>query len=171
VSLAVSQSKTPTTGLSQLQSEMVDIFTDLAQTIGFPRSMGALYGLLYASKQPLAADELRAALGLSLGATSQGLRALRSVRAVRAHQPTGTRKVYYEAEVELRRLLQGITREVVQPQLNELAQRIEALEAQAASFPPAEADFYRGRLTKLSRWSELTNRWLRRLGRLISWSR
>ena len=171
VSLTVSTVSRVSSPTEQAQAEVVAIFVRLAQKIGFPRSIGALYGLLFASDRPLAADEMRATLGLSLGATSQGLRALQAMRAVRPVQISGERKRYYEAEVELRRLSQGIAREVVDPHLHQLDLQLQRLRHQTAVLSPAEAAFFDQRVDKLERWNSLGRRWLHRLHRLLTWTR
>ena len=61
---------------------MVEIFVDLVTLLGLPKSIGEIYGLLFASAVPLSFIEIEAKLHLSKGSVSQGLRALRDLGAV-----------------------------------------------------------------------------------------
>ena len=51
--------------------------------LGMPRSVGEIYGLLYFSEAPLSMDQIANKLEMSLGSASQGLKTLRSLKAVR----------------------------------------------------------------------------------------
>ncbi|HEY4301531.1 MAG TPA: ArsR family transcriptional regulator [Candidatus Didemnitutus sp.] len=91
-----------------------------------PRSVGQIFGLLFASLEPLSFSDIVERLGASKGSVSQGLQVLRSMGAVkvapggdreREHVPTrlGPRREYFEPELGLRRLVGGIVRGKVEP--------------------------------------------------------
>ena len=72
-----------TTNTSELELEAIDYFVRFMSLLGMPRSVGEIYGLLYFSPDPLSMDVIAAKLGISIGSASQGLRTLRSLKAVK----------------------------------------------------------------------------------------
>lgn len=73
----------PASLLSAFEHEVVEVFVGLAKVLGLPKSYGEIYGLLFASAQPLSFADIQEKLDLSKGSVSQGLRALRDLGAVR----------------------------------------------------------------------------------------
>ena len=69
--------------LSPFEAEIVAVFADLVVLLGLPKSMGEIYGLVFASAEPPTFADIEQKLGLSKGSVSQGLRALRELGAVR----------------------------------------------------------------------------------------
>src|SRR5258708_30366161 len=70
--------------LTPVEVEFVDLFVGLARSVKAPKSLGEIYALLYASPDALAFDTIVRKLAISRGSASQGLRLLRSFRAVKA---------------------------------------------------------------------------------------
>lgn len=106
------------------------------QVFGVPKSVGQIYGLLYASPTPLSFSDIVARLGISKGSASQGLRLLRSLGAVnvaggsrkkagggsgagpgdqRAGAAARGVRIVFEPELSLRKLVGGIMRERISP--------------------------------------------------------
>lgn len=65
------------------ERECVDFFADVVGVLGVPRSMGQIYGLLFASPRPLSFTDITEKLDISRGSASQGLKALRDLGAIR----------------------------------------------------------------------------------------
>ena len=72
----------PTEQLKPIESEFIDYVSEAVKVFGLPKSVGEIYGLLYASKAPLSMDDLIGKLDISKGSASQGLKILRSINAV-----------------------------------------------------------------------------------------
>ena len=74
-------------------------FAEIVQLFGIPKSVGQIYGLLYASPKPLGFTAIVERLEISKGSASQGLQLLRSLGAINeAEAKDGTaRGVAYEA--------------------------------------------------------------------------
>ena len=68
--------------LTSFESEIVAVFADLVVLLGLPKSMGEIYGFVFASAEPPTFADIEQKLGLSKGSVSQGLRALRELGAV-----------------------------------------------------------------------------------------
>jgi len=122
--------------------------------LGIPKSVGEIYGLLFASAQPLAFQDIIDRLKISKGSASQGLRFLRGVGAIKATYVAGDRRDHFVPETELRALLSGFLREKIQPHLESGAVRIDGLRKMAAetSGDPARSAILRERVEKLKTW-------------------
>jgi HTH-type transcriptional regulator, glycine betaine synthesis regulator len=145
---------------------VIDLFVRLAGLIGVPRSVGELYGFLYISPQPQPMDALSRRLALSKGATSQGLKFLRSVGAVRVVYVPGDRRDHFTAEVELRKLAEGFLREQVLPHVHSGRDRLSRLESTVNDLPEEERDWYAERMHRLTHWQQRADRFLPLLVRL-----
>ena len=141
--------------LTELEHGMIGIFVALADILGVPKSVGEIYGLLFASVRPLAFQDIIERLEMSKGSASQGLRLLRGVGAIKLTYIAGDRRDHFVPETELRALLTGFLRERVRPHLEGGALRIEALQSSVGMYARTnaeEARILRGRLDKLKSW-------------------
>jgi DNA-binding transcriptional regulator GbsR (MarR family) len=131
----------------------VAFFAEIVQLFGIPKSVGQIYGLLYASPQSLGFTAIVERLEISKGSASQGLQLLRSLGAINeAEQKDGTaRGVAYEAELSLRQLVTGVLQERLAPLASAGAQRLKRLKDLAAQAPENTA-FYLDRTKQLENW-------------------
>jgi DNA-binding transcriptional regulator GbsR (MarR family) len=111
------------------QVECVQQFASLAQVLGLPRSIGQIYGLLFASPQALSFTDIVEQLGISKGSASQGLRALREVGAVLPADMAAERRERFVPEMELRKLIAGFLHGSIQPHLQTGTKRLESFKA------------------------------------------
>src|SRR2546422_24154 len=88
--------------LSALEIQVIDLSRSVPAVLGVPRSVGEIYGLLYAAPEPLSMDDIVGKLKISPGSASQGLKALRSVGAVKVQYMPGERRDHFIVEAELR---------------------------------------------------------------------
>ena len=65
------------------QIQCAEMFAELVQIFGVPKSVGQIYGVLYATPEPLSFSDIVEQLNISKGSASQGLQLLRSLGAVR----------------------------------------------------------------------------------------
>ena len=61
------------------EEQVVDFFISAADLLGVPKSVAAIYGIVFASPAPLSFAEIETRLNISKGSVSQGLRVLRDV--------------------------------------------------------------------------------------------
>ena len=146
--------------LQPVEFEVIELFVLLSRVLGQPRSLGEIYGLLFICPRPLAMDDLMTRLDLSKGATSEGLKFLRNLGAVRMVYVPGDRRVHYEAVAELRNLAGRFLREKIEPQLSEALERVNRLAAIANGLPGPERDHVRRRISLLRSWSKNSRRML-----------
>lgn len=91
--------------LSAGQRELIDLCEAAVQPLGFSRSMGRIFGLIYSSPEPVPFRELVEKLELSKGSISQSLRQLCELEAVRVIRDRDGRRCSYAPEPELRRMI------------------------------------------------------------------
>ncbi|WP_086933795.1 GbsR/MarR family transcriptional regulator [Agarilytica rhodophyticola] len=72
-------------------------FGEMGSRWGINRTVGQLFALLVIHEEPLNAEELGAALSISRGNVSMGLKELQSWRLVKPYHVPGDRKEYYSA--------------------------------------------------------------------------
>ena len=154
--------------MGALERQVVEFFVDGVRVLGMPRSIGEIYGLLFITREPLALDDLVLRLGISKGTASQGLRALKTLGAVREAAVGEERRTYYEPAVELKRLVGGFIREQIRPHLASGKVKIGRLEeAVRAETDPLRKAFLTERLGRISQWMRSGGRVLPMLQKLL----
>ena len=117
------------------ESGLVDVFADLAELFGNPKSYGQIYGLLFASENPLSMEEIARRLDISQGSISQGLRQLEAFGAIVKERNNGSRQALYTAKLEMKLLISGFLKERVIPRLESTEARVKALRASLTTNP------------------------------------
>ena len=135
------------------ERECVGLFSEFLHVLGVPKSVGSIYGLLYASPQPLGFTAIVESLEISKGSASQGLQLLRSLGAINEAEAKdgAARGVAYEDELSLRQLVTGVLQERLAPLASAGAQRLKRLKDLAAQ-APENASFYLDRTKQLENW-------------------
>jgi HTH-type transcriptional regulator, glycine betaine synthesis regulator len=126
--------------LSPGEAQVISVFVQLAQAMGMQRSLGEIYGLLYATPEALAFQDIVDRLGLSKGSVSQGLRFLRTVGAIKPVVVAGDRREFFEPVLELRALVGGFLKERLNPELESWGVRAKALKIEDFERPQARTD-------------------------------
>ena len=143
--------------LHPVETGFVRFFVHLATTVGLPRSVGEIFGLLFAATAPVSVDEVVARLRISKGSASQGLRLLTQIGAVSQVYVHGDRRTFYLAETRMRQLFSKALQESLRPHLEGNSRHIglleETIEENAAALGPA-AGHYRSRAHSLRVWNE-----------------
>ncbi|MGH6755059.1 MAG: GbsR/MarR family transcriptional regulator, partial [Bradyrhizobium sp.] len=138
--------------LGPIEMEAIEMFINFFRLLGLPKSVGEIYGLLFVSPRPLTMDDLMNRLDISLGAASQGLKALRSAGAVKAVYSPGERRDHFVADLELSRFAASFIKEQILPKLEQASARAERMEAALAELPEAERPETHSRINELRRW-------------------
>lgn len=154
--------------LSELEGRTIAFFCDGVRVLGLPPSVGEIYGLLYISPSPLSQADLVKRLGISKGSASQGLNLLKTLGALREIPGVDSRRSYFEANLNLKRLVSGFIRGQVRPHLRSGEAKLDQLQMLAESeSDPAVRDFFVERFSKLERWSNRAQRLLPMLQRFL----
>ena len=146
------------------EHECVLFFEEIVQVFGVPKSVGQIYGVLYASPEPLSFSDIVERLDISKGSASQGLQLLRSLGAIVEADPASStsnfnssrearasRCVVYAPELSLRQLVTGVLRERIAPLATTGTERLNQLKILAEK-APANTKFFLGRAKQLETW-------------------
>lgn len=121
---------------------------------GFPKAMGAIYGVVYLSPTPISLDELVEQANVTKGAVSTHVRSLERLGLLHKHMALGDRKDYYTAETDFWKVIRSLLRE---REKNDFDRSLKAVgesltQVQAAQIEPNEAElaqFYQQRLQNM----------------------
>jgi len=156
--------------LQQARWEVIEAGGRTAQSFGLSRLLGQIYVLLYLSEGPQSLDDICQALGVSKASVSIACRQLEGWGAVRRAWKKGDRRDYYEAETDMRALLNNGLLISISKKLSSAKLQIERSLAmlQASGDGDAQAGFLKRRLERADQYrarleSLIQNPILRRL--------
>lgn len=133
----------------EMEREIITFWIQAAGWLGYPRSVGEIFGLIFLSETPLSADDLVGKLGISRSGAGQGLKALLDIGAIKPAPQPASRKEHYQMQTDLGVLVRLLLNARILPKLEELAQQRAALDARVrAEGPPHLVQ----RFDKLDRW-------------------
>jgi DNA-binding transcriptional regulator GbsR (MarR family) len=143
-------------GLDPVEAEFVRFFVQVATTLNLPRSVGEIFGFLFAADEPRPFDEVVARLGISKGSASHGLKFLTGIGAISLVYVPRDRRTFYEAETSMRKLFSSALNESVRPHLESNARLVEGIEETitAAGDLGDKAEHYRNRTSSLRNWND-----------------
>ena len=158
----------------EFERECIHLFSEVVETLVVPRSVGQIYGLLFASAQPLSFSDIVERLGISKGSASQGMQFLRTLGAIKrsttggrhADRPFEPTRDYYDPELSLRKLVSGVLQERIAPLSMAGADRYVRLR-RLAEENDKEGDFLSGRVKQLETWRRRFRTVLPLLGALL----
>jgi len=151
------QQEDKTEGLIPAQEEIIRFFVKVAAALNLPRSIGELFGYLFASENPQPFDEIVSTLGISKGSASQGLKFLVKVGAASVVYIPRDRRTFYIAETSMRQLFGSGLRETIRPHLEGNQPYFESIEELIASDKTehdASYDYLDQRLASLKSWND-----------------
>ncbi len=140
--------------LCEFEQSLIALGINLATAFSLPKSVGAMFGLTYASAQPLALDDYVERLEISKGSASQGLKFLQRLGAIKPVYPAGERTTLYAPETSLRRILIGILNENILPHLQQSADAVVRLREQLEDVPDDHRELLEDRLDTLENWGK-----------------
>lgn len=147
-------------------------FLESATLLGVPRSVAAIYGICFASPEPLTFSDIQQRLNISAGSISQGLRVLREVGALKvcdgipvstmSSQPLTpgsflreTRKrERYEPDLELRNLFLRFIDKRLDQQLDSGRDALQMLLTQIPTGANGSAKLLKARMKALQTWHD-----------------
>jgi DNA-binding transcriptional regulator GbsR (MarR family) len=141
--------------LSQARTNFIEGMSRISDFWGFPKAMGAIYGAIYLSPDPISLDALVAQVGVSKGAVSTNVRQLERLGMVHKHFQLGDRKDYYTAETDFWQLVKNVLRE---REKNEFSRALKTIEESLEMVENTNAQddelaaFYKVRLDNMKRF-------------------
>lgn len=142
--------------LEMAQDKFMEGIGKLAGSFGLNQFIAQLYAVLYLSNKPLSLDELAERLKASKGNVSVNIRELENWGAVRSVWVKGSRKDYYEADPDIRKVLSDKLRSAAQKRITEVSGMIDnfkkivdSAEAELTKDERETAKIYKERLQKI----------------------
>jgi HTH-type transcriptional regulator, glycine betaine synthesis regulator len=158
--------------LIQTRQTLIEGLSHISHFWGFPKGVGALFGVLYISPRALSLDELVRQSGLTKGAVSTDVRALARMGLVHRSTRLGDRKDYYEAELDFYRAIRTILGERQNREFDRavrsVGQTLEKLRAGKGSVDEAELKFLLERVGALQDFFEAIDKLARAVTKLDS---
>jgi DNA-binding transcriptional regulator GbsR (MarR family) len=140
------------------ERECIALFSEFLHALGVPKSIGAIYGLLYAVPEPLCFADIVERLEMSKGSVSQGLGFLRQSGAVKVVEIYGDRREFFEPELGLRRLASGLIKEKIQPLARETQGAVARMKSHAKTAQGRQNEFQMERIEQLETWRKQLGR-------------
>lgn len=160
--IELSATRAPTTGLVvaggrpsdvvAFDEQVVAFFVEAADLLGVPKSVAAIYGIVFATPKPLTFAEIESRLAISKGSVSQGLRVLREIGALKECVVAGSPAKAVVPDLELRKLITRFLDNRLGQQIESGTSRLDVLESILPRISPSEQEELRGRLESLSDW-------------------
>ncbi len=97
--------------LVQAREHFIQGLSRISYFWGFPKAMGAIFGAIYLSPDPITLDELVEQIGISKGTASTNVRNLERLGMIHKQYKVGDRKDFYIAETDFWRIVKGILKE------------------------------------------------------------
>jgi DNA-binding transcriptional regulator GbsR (MarR family) len=134
------------------EEQVVAFFLDAADLLGVPKSVAAIYGIVFATPKPLTFAEIESRLAISKGSVSQGLRVLREIGALKENQVAGSTVKAFVPDLELRKLITRFLDHRLGQQIESGTSRLNNLGSILPRISPRERGELSARLESLSDW-------------------
>ena len=156
--------------LTALELESIEYFISFVQLLGMPKSVGEIYGLMFAAAEPMPMDGVVSRLQISKGGASAGLALLRELGVVQRVYVEGDRRDHYETDLNVARFVDVFFRQRLQPRLENGAERLERMQelAEAEVEASGSGDDEDPEVQALARVKALRT-WQRRGEKLLPW--
>lgn len=134
------------------EESVVAFFLEAAELLGIPKSVAALYGICFASAEPLCYSDVRARLDISAGSISQGIRILHEVGALKVVTAPLDRREFFTPDMELRKLILRYVEQRVEKQLSAGRGRLQAITKSIPASGNGSGKILKDRLRALQGW-------------------
>jgi DNA-binding transcriptional regulator GbsR (MarR family) len=136
------------------EKSVVDFFLSAADLLGVPKSVAAIYGVVFASPQPLSFSDVEVRLDISKGSISQGIRVLREMGALKEDSNSEDRTTRFVPDLELRKVAQRFLDTRLKPQLTAGSERLTHLKDTVPTTDEVSEATLRKRLKSLEDWQD-----------------
>jgi HTH-type transcriptional regulator, glycine betaine synthesis regulator len=135
------------------ETAVVSFFVEAASLLGVPKSVAAIYGICFASAEPLGFTEIDERLDISSGSISQGLKFLRELGALKVVVAPLEKRDRYTPDMELRKLVSHFLEERLERQLSAGKGRLDAIHAAVPAGDNGSARELKARVKALQSWN------------------
>lgn len=155
-----------TTPLTPMIQSCILHFGEMGSRWGINRTVGQMYALLVLSKEPLCADDITEALGISRSNTSMGLKELMSWELVKLQHRPGERKEFYSAPGDVWDIAKTL---IEQRRKREIDPTLSTLRSLLIDTPAnAEEEYAQERMREMHELIEMLTLWTQEIQRLDS---
>jgi DNA-binding transcriptional regulator GbsR (MarR family) len=145
-----------------IESEAIQMFIVVARFLGYPRSVGEIFGVLFASEKPMSFQGISIKGGISAGSLSVGLRHLRNLGVVVTAPVAGDRRDYFMVNEDFGRVNASLIRHHVEPRISAAQRKIDRIKVMADKL--ARSETHADLAVRLQRFAD----WQSQLLRLIT---
>jgi len=139
--------------LDSITSTLVDVFAELADLFGNPRSHGQVFGLLFSSTEPLTQEDIAEKLAISTASVSLALKSLESFGAITKQPAPAVRtQATYTAHTALRPLVLGFVQNRLAPKLAASQEKLAGISFEDENFDIKELAELRTRVERVQNW-------------------
>jgi len=110
--------------LIEMQDAFLYNINQVCSKLGLNNIMAQLYAILYLSDKPLSLDDMVERLKISKASVSVNIRALERYNAVKKVWVKKSRKDYYEADIDIAKVVRNRVRSMAQSRLSEIGDMI-----------------------------------------------
>jgi DNA-binding transcriptional regulator GbsR (MarR family) len=135
--------------LGELERAIIAYWVQIDTQLGYPRSIGEVFGYIFLSEQPVNADDLVDHLGISRSGAGQGIKTLLDIGAIRPAHNIANRREHFQMQSDLGVLVKQFLNVRVFPPLEELRRQRDALNETVAKTGNAHL---KQRFDKLQNW-------------------
>jgi HTH-type transcriptional regulator, glycine betaine synthesis regulator len=136
------------------QWELIQVCVSVGQWLGIPRSVGEIFGFIFASNAPVTFDEIVEGLGMSNGSASHGLRYLRRMGAIEVSYHARDRRDFFQPQMELRSVVSGFMAENILFHLRGVGDRLRTLSERNGNNDDPKQKALLDRIGILQNWNE-----------------
>lgn len=148
--------------LEVAQHKFIEHIGKLCDSFGFNKFVAQLYALLYLSDRPLSLDDIVERLRVSKGNISINIRELEKWGAVKNVWVRGSRKDFYEAELDIKKVIANKLKSGMQKRIQEVSNMsdefkgiVKSAETELNDEEKKIAKVYEERLKKIDELKEL----------------
>lgn len=150
--------------LESAQHKFIESIGKLCDSFGLNRFVAQLYAVLYLSSKPISLDDIAEKMQVSKGNVSINIRELEKWGAVRNVWVKGSRKDFYEAELDIKKVFSNKLKSSMQRRITEVTDMIDEFNKIVASAggelneeEKAVAKIYSDRLKKIEELKSLAS--------------
>jgi HTH-type transcriptional regulator, glycine betaine synthesis regulator len=143
----------------QATDSLVQALGQLAESAGFNRMIGQIYGLLYLSHTQLSLGEIAERLGASKGSASLNTTSMERWGMIKRFNRPADRRDYYEADTDFWKVIRGIMRNRERKLITDFRNSIkDSLKDLSGTAKDKESKFYEARLKHMLDFTNNFNR-------------
>ncbi len=143
--------------LREVRAEFVNRWGVMGTQWGINRTMAQVHAMLMVTPDALNTDQVMEELGISRGNAHTSLKDLVGWGLLRIITKKGDRKEYFEAEKDVWKIFQAVTRERMRREIDPALQVLQTCEEETASLKGREAEAFNKQMKDLAEFVSLTS--------------